>query len=107
MSDGGVRSMIWTSCAHAVRANRRSWGASAAEVREARRLEMRALGDRIGAAEQELAEVEARFDELMLGIRDLPRRYVPIGRGEADDQIVRTEGEPRKFEFTPLPRTGS
>ena len=73
------------------------------EEREPRRLEMRALGDQIAESEQRLAEVEARFSELMLGIRNIPRPYVPVGRGEADNQVVRIEGEPRKFEFAPAP----
>jgi seryl-tRNA synthetase len=78
-------------------------GRMAPEEREPRRLEMRALGDQITAGEQQLAEVEARFNELMLGMRNIPRPYVPVGRGEADNQVVRIEGEPRKFEFAPAP----
>src|SRR5258707_15813988 len=75
----------------------------APEEREPRRLEMRGLGDRIAASEQKLAEVEAGCIELMLGIRNIPRPYVPVGRGEADNKVVRVEGEPRKFEFKPAP----
>src|SRR5450759_3060372 len=45
-------------------------GRMSPEERESKRVEMRALGDRIGAAEQKLAEVELRFSELMLGIRN-------------------------------------
>jgi seryl-tRNA synthetase len=78
-------------------------GRMAPEEREPRRLEMRALGDRIAASEQKLAEVEAGCIELMLGIRNIPRPYVPVGSGEADNKVVRVEGEPRKFEFTPAP----
>ena len=78
-------------------------GRMAPEEREPRRLEMRALGDRIAASEQKLAEVEAGCIELMLGLRNIPRPYVPVGRGEADNKVVRVEGEPRKFEFTPAP----
>ncbi len=73
------------------------------EEREPKRIEMRALGDQIAAAEQRLAEIEAIFNDLMLGIRNLPRSYVPVGQGEADNVIVRTEGEPRKFDFEPRP----
>jgi seryl-tRNA synthetase len=73
------------------------------EERESRRLEMRALGDQIAAGEQSLAEVERRFNDLMLGLRNIPRPYVPVGSGEADNQIVRTEGDPRQFEFKPAP----
>jgi seryl-tRNA synthetase len=78
-------------------------GRMAPEERESRRAEMRALGDHITTGEQQLAEIELRFNELMLGIRNLPRTYVPAGKGEADNVIVRTEGEPRKFDFKPAP----
>ena len=54
-------------------------GRMAPEEREPRRLEMRALGDQITAGEQRLVEVEARFNELMLGLRNIPRPYVPVG----------------------------
>jgi seryl-tRNA synthetase len=78
-------------------------GRMAPEEREGRRAEMRELGDRIGGGEQKLTEVERQFTELMLGLRNLPRSYVPIGRSEADNKIVRSEGEPAKFDFTPQP----
>jgi seryl-tRNA synthetase len=73
------------------------------EEREPKRIEMRALGEQIAAAEQRLAEIEVTFNDLMLGIRNLPRPYVPVGSGESDNVIVRTEGEPRKFDFKPRP----
>ncbi len=78
-------------------------GRMAPAERESKRLEMRALGDQIGAGERQLAEADQRFSELMLGIRNLPRPYVPVGRGEADNKIVRVEGAPREFEFKPAP----
>jgi seryl-tRNA synthetase len=78
-------------------------GRMAPEERESRRLEMRALGDQIAAGEQTLAEIDRRFNDLMLGIRNIPRPYVPAGSGEADNRVVRSEGEPRKFEFKPAP----
>lgn len=73
------------------------------EDRESKRAEMRELGDRISAGERELTAIESRFSELMLGIRNLPRDDVPTGGSEADNKVVSTEGEPRKFDFTPLP----
>jgi seryl-tRNA synthetase len=71
--------------------------------RDVRRAEMRELGDRIAAGERELAEIERKFADLMLGIRNIPRPDVPSGSGEADNRVVRSVGEPRKFDFTPLP----
>lgn len=78
-------------------------GRLSADQREARRAEMRELGDKISAGERESAEVEQRLNDLMLGLRNLPRAYVPVGKSEADNKIVRTEGQQPKFEFAPLP----
>jgi seryl-tRNA synthetase len=78
-------------------------GRMAAEAREARRAEMRELGERISSGERTLADIEQHLSKLMLGIRNLPRPYVPVGTGEADNQVVRQHGEPGPFEFTALP----
>jgi seryl-tRNA synthetase len=71
--------------------------------REGRRGAMRELGERIGAGERDLSEVERRFGDLMLGMRNLPRPWVHAGKSEADNRIVRSEGEQRTFSFNPLP----
>jgi len=78
-------------------------GKMAPEAREARRAEMRELGDRIAAGEKRLAEIEGTFDDLVKGLRNLPRPYVPVGRGEADNVVVRSEGEVREPKFKALP----
>ena len=36
-------------------------------------------------------------------MRNLPRPYVPVGKSEADNKIVRGEGHPAEFSFKPLP----
>lgn len=73
------------------------------EQREPRRLEMRALSDRIADREKRFTELERSLEALMLGIRNLPREYVPTGAGEADNKVLRTEGEQREFDFAPRP----
>jgi seryl-tRNA synthetase len=81
----------------------RELGKAGPEERESKRAEMRELGDRIAAGEHELTEIEQRFNDLMLGLRNIPRPYVPVGRSEADNKVARSEGEPAKFDFKPLP----
>jgi seryl-tRNA synthetase len=81
----------------------RELGKATPQEREQRRAEMRALGDRISAGERELTEVEQQFEQLMLGMRNLPRPYVPVGKSEADNKIVRAEGQPHELAFAPLP----
>jgi seryl-tRNA synthetase len=65
--------------------------------------EMRAVGDRISALEQELAAAEAEFERLMLELPNLPDPSVPVGRDDRDNTVLRTEGEPRQFDFPPRP----
>jgi len=77
-------------------------GRATPEERDARRAGMRELGDRITAGERELTEVENRFLAMMLQIRNLPRPYVPNGASEADNRVVRSEGDPRTMSFKPL-----
>src|SRR6266849_1418486 len=81
----------------------RELGKASPEERDRKRAEMRELGDRIAAGERELAEIEQKYTDLMLGLRNIPRPYVPVGRSEADNKVVRVEGEPAKFDFQPLP----
>lgn len=79
-------------------------GKASAEERERRRAEMRALGDRIGAGERELAALEQQAEALFLMLPNLPRPQVPVGAGESENKIVRVEGTPQEFTaFTPLP----
>jgi seryl-tRNA synthetase len=78
-------------------------GKMSPQEREARRAEMRALGQKIGEDERELTQAEAEFLRLMLLVPNLPRPFVPEGEGESANSVVRGEGEPRSFDFTPLP----
>jgi seryl-tRNA synthetase len=51
--------------------------------------------------EPALADVQRRFQDLMLRVPSLPRPEVPIGKGEEDNVEVRKVGTPRKFDFQP------
>jgi len=39
---------------------------------------------------------------LLMSLPNLPHASVPVGQSEADNQVVRTWGEPRTFDFEPL-----
>jgi len=65
--------------------------------------EMRAVGDRIKELEVVLKETEAELEARLLELPNLPDPSVPDGRTEADNVIVRTWGEPPKFDFPPRP----
>src|SRR5271165_4629814 len=51
--------------------------------------------------EPKLAEVQRRFQDLMLCVPSLPRPEVPIGKGEEDNVEIRRVGTPRSFDFQP------
>jgi seryl-tRNA synthetase len=74
-----------------------------AATREAKIVEMRAVGDRITELDREVAAVEAEFDHAMLMAPNLPHPDAPTGASEHDNVVVRTEGRPREFDFTPKP----
>ncbi|RMG15742.1 MAG: serine--tRNA ligase [Planctomycetota bacterium] len=50
--------------------------------------------------EASLREVEAQLHELLLTVPNLPHPEAPLG-GEDDGVVVRTEGEPKEFDFEP------
>ena len=64
---------------------------------------MRALGDRIEQLDDELAQVEARLNELLLEVPNLPDPDVPVGPDESANVVVRHWGEPRAFDFPVRP----
>jgi seryl-tRNA synthetase len=64
---------------------------------------MRALGDRIAALDAEAAAVEARLNELLLLVPNLPTPDVPVGPDESGNVVVAEHGERRAFAFQPKP----
>jgi len=59
------------------------------------------LGDRLKAAERELAEVQADLEAVLYDLPNLLDADVPDGRDETANLEVRRWGEPRTFEFEP------
>jgi seryl-tRNA synthetase len=59
-------------------------------------------GARASALEGELAEKEAALKALMLKLPGIPYEGAPVGPDETFNTVIRTEGDPRKFDFEPL-----
>jgi len=59
-------------------------------------------GARIGALEAQLAGEEAALNALMLQLPGIPYEGAPVGPDESFNQVIRTVGELRKFDFDPL-----
>ncbi len=81
----------------------KSMGKISAEEREAKRAELRAVGDTIRELDAARSEQEGRLQKLLLEIPNLPDERMPAGADETDNVVVRTEGRPREFDFTPKP----
>ncbi len=65
--------------------------------------ELRQLSQRIKELEPTVKEVEERLGELLLLVPNIPHESVPVGDSEKDNVVVRSWGEPRQFDFEPLP----
>jgi seryl-tRNA synthetase len=75
---------------------------AAAAAADKRVVEMRAVGDRIKAMDEELKGIEQSLSDEALRIPNLPHASVPEGAGPEDNVEARKWGEPRKFSFKPL-----
>ncbi|WP_033012846.1 serine--tRNA ligase [Geobacillus kaustophilus] len=65
--------------------------------------QMREVGDRIKRMDEQIRQLEAELDDLLLSIPNVPHESVPIGQSEEDNVEVRRWGEPRSFSFEPKP----
>jgi seryl-tRNA synthetase len=65
--------------------------------------DMRGLGERIKELDTQVARIEASLEEWLLAVPNVPHDSVPRGRGCADNVEVRRRGQPKRFDFQPLP----
>jgi len=59
-------------------------------------------GARVSTLEDQLAGEEAALNALMLQLPGIPFEGAPVGPDETYNAVIRTEGEPPKFDFEPL-----
>lgn len=64
---------------------------------------MRIVGEKISAMDAELAEVDTELQTLMSELPNIPDERTPYGVDEDENVVIKTIGEPRKFDFTPKP----
>src|SRR6476469_5114168 len=64
-----------------------------------RQAEVRSIGERIAALDEDAAKLEEEFRDLLARIPNLPHESVPPGKGPEDNVEVKKWGEPRKFDF--------
>ncbi|EGO64962.1 serine--tRNA ligase [Acetonema longum] len=73
----------------------------AGENADAKILEMRQVGDRIGELDNKVKETEAALENILLNIPNVPHDSVPVGPNEHSNKEIRRWGNPQNFEFTP------
>jgi len=65
--------------------------------------ETKKIGDDIKSSEEKLKELDTQIINLMLRIPNIPAADVPIGKDEKDNVVVKSWGQRKTFDFTPLP----
>jgi seryl-tRNA synthetase len=71
------------------------------EEAEARRTEVAAMKDRIAELEKQRDEADAKMNELLTTLPNIPHESVPVGADETANLEVRRWGNPREFDFEP------
>ncbi len=75
----------------------RSEGVDTAEQQK----EVRLLGDEIASFGERQKAVDARFQELLAGVPNVPHESVPVGQSADQNVEIRHCGEPPRFDFEP------
>ncbi len=63
--------------------------------------EVSKLGEDLKQAREALDDVRAELDQVLLDVPNLPAAELPDGTDEADNQLVRSWGEPEVLDFAP------
>ena len=71
------------------------------EEKDKKIAEMREVGDKIKANDDEMAKLEEIRMDCVLNIPNIPADDVPLGKDDTENVVVYEWGEKRKFDFTP------
>ncbi len=61
------------------------------------------IKDELEELEKQEREAKEEFERRWIELPNIPLPSVPVGASEEDNVVVHTRGEPRKFDFEPLP----
>jgi len=64
---------------------------------------MRLVGDKVSALDKNVEAVEADLAALTSTLPNIPDPRTPYGKDDSDNVVLKTIGEPRKFDFAPKP----
>ncbi len=63
----------------------------------------RTLRTKIQKLEEEARGLDERIEDLLLQLPNIPHPTTPVGKSEDDNPVIRSWGEPKKFDFKPAP----
>ncbi len=63
--------------------------------------EMQDVGGVIQELDQAIRVIEEQLNQILMVIPNIPHESVPVGKDETENQLIKTWGEPRKFNFQP------
>mgnify|MGYP000970539589 FL=1 len=63
--------------------------------------EMQQVGEAIQQLDNDIRQLEDELNRLMLEIPNIPHESVPVGKDETKNKLIRSWGEPRRFDFEP------
>ncbi|MBD5560763.1 MAG: serine--tRNA ligase [Clostridia bacterium] len=64
---------------------------------------MKVVSEKVKSLDEQVRDVTERQDQLLMTIPNIPNEAVPEGKDDQDNPVVRTWGEPTKFDFEPRP----
>ena len=64
---------------------------------------MREVSSKIKVLDKELTEILETFDQILMGLPNIPHASVPVGKDETDNPVIKTAGDPPSFDFEPKP----
>ena len=65
--------------------------------------EIDGLGDEVKTIDEKLRGIDEKIHEILLGVPNVPRGTIPIGKDEDDNVEIKKWGQPRNFNFEAKP----
>jgi seryl-tRNA synthetase len=72
-----------------------------ATTRQTKIASMRTVGDKIAIIDRAVGEVEEELNSVAANLPNIPDARTPIGKDENENVVLRTVGQPFKFDFEP------
>jgi seryl-tRNA synthetase len=70
---------------------------------DAVKVAVREIGERISTLDEAVRELEETIREQLLYMPNVPSAETPVGSDEADNPVIRSHGEQKRFDFEPKP----